>query len=276
MTKKRILSICLAVVLMMSMAALAGCGSKEEAKEDPKPTNTQELLDLNKKANEDVENYSLTGKGNLELKVSSGDEEMSAPIEFDANADLSKTIIHGKGTFSMTMMGETQKAEPEVYVDLENKKMYGKTADEDSWSTSDMDFDDEDLKVDLPDTIKEKLEFAESDDVYELTCDLTQIDIKDLIKTVVGDKEIDGLDTALEAIDKAEVKIDAGTLKMTYDKDSYLMTSMEIKEFSGSGKYEITEGQSMDVSATAVLDISLSDYNEVPEENFKLPEGVAE
>ena len=80
MTKKRILSLCLTVVLVLSMLVFAGCGSKEKKEEAPKPTNTQELLDAYKKASEDVENYSLAGKGTMEIKAAAQGMEMSIVV----------------------------------------------------------------------------------------------------------------------------------------------------------------------------------------------------
>ena len=57
--------------------------------------------------------------------------------------------------------------------------------------------------------------------------------------------------------------------------DHYTGTLMKVGRVAAITTLCLMAGHAYDV-ATAVLDISLSDYNEVPEENFKLPEGVAE
>ena len=273
MTRRKLLSICLAIAMTASMMMLAGCGSKE--KEEPKPTNTQELLDASKKAQEDVENVSIAGSGKAEIKAGSQGQEMTVPASFELTADASKDMIHAKGSGSIEMFGEKQEVAPEAYVDVKNKKIYSKTEEGGEWTSSDFDIDTEDVKVELPESIKEKLEFSETDDGYVLECDLSKIDIKELMKALSEEKgDVESLNEALDAIDKANVTIDTGKLTLTYDKETYLLSSMAVKEFSGSGSSEITEGQNLDVTATMDIEFTFSDYNNVAADKFALPEGV--
>lgn len=270
MTKKRILSVLLTIAMILSVMTFVGCGSKKA--EEPKPTNAKELLDANKKAQKEAENYSFTGKGSAEIKLSSAGQEMKVPASFDATGEISKDIYHLKGSASVEALGEKQNVDGEVFMDIKNKKVYSKTSDAESWSSSDMDVKEEDLKLEVPDNLVENLEFSEEDEAYVLTSDLSKIDIKELLKSMTEDKgDVASLDQALAALDSADISINSGTLKLAYDKDSYLIKSMTIKDFAGSGKYEYMEGQNMDITASLTLDITFSDYNKVSADKFELP-----
>lgn len=274
MTKKRILSVLLTIAMVLSVLTFVGCGSKKEA-EEPKPTNVQELLDANKKAQKKVKNYSFTGKGSAEIKVSYSGQEMTVPASFDASGEISDDVIHGKGSASVEALGEKQDVDGEIFMDMKNKKVYSKTSDSDSWSSSEMDFKQEDIKVELPDSLKDILEFAEEDDAYVLTADLSKIDLKELIKSIAEQQEdMDNasIEQALAALDSVDIAIDSGTLKMEYDKDTCLIKSFSIKEMAGSGKYEYMEGENMDVSASLDVEFTFSDYDKVSADSFKLPE----
>ena len=272
MNRRKILSICLTVVMIMSVLALAGCGSKKE--EEPKPTNAQELLDASKKASKEVDNFSLAGNGKIEIKAGVQGSEMSVPITFDGTGDISKDVIHAKANASMTMMGQEQKVAPEVYVDIKNKKTYSKTSEDEDWTSSDLDLDTEKMQsVEIPESIKTDLAFSETDEAYVLESDLTKIDLKELIKSVSENQEgAEQIDQALDAIDQAKIAINSGKLTMTYDKETYLIKSVTIKELAGSGSSEIAEGQNMDITATADIELTFSDYGKVAADKFKLPE----
>ena len=99
---KKKLSILLAMIMVMSLLALTGCGSKkEEAKEEPKPTTAEELLEANKKAQKEAENYAIKGNGSAELKAASQGMEMTVPLSFDVEGAVSKDVIYGKGSGGM-------------------------------------------------------------------------------------------------------------------------------------------------------------------------------
>ena len=271
---KKKLSILLAMVMIMSLLALTGCGSKkEEAKDEtPKPTTAEELLEANKKAQKEAENYAVKGKGSAEIKASSNGMEMTVPVEFDVEAEISKDVIHGKGSGSVEMSGEKQEGSGEVFLDRKNKKTYSRTGEDEAWSSSDLSEDTENIKFEIPESLKPNLEFSEEDDAYVLECDLTQIDLVELFKSFAEQQDIDQVDSAIETIEGANPAITAGKLTMKYEKDTCLLKSITVKEFAGSAATEIAEGQSMDISASADIEFNFSDYGKVPAETFELPE----
>ncbi len=274
MTKKKLLSVILSVVMVMTMLALTGCGG-EKKEEAPKPTSAEELLDASKKAMEDVENYSFNAKGSAEIKAGASGQEMSMPAEFEAEGEISDDVIHAKGSGSVEYLGQKQEASPEAYLDIKNKKAYAKMSADDSWSASDLTLETDDVSFEVPDSLKPELEFSEEDDAYVLTCDLSKIDIKELLKSIAEQQEGAedmNLDDALAALDQVNLSLDSGTLTMKYDKETCLISSMTIKEFAGSGKTAIAEGQDMTITASVDMEFNFTDYNKVPADAFKLPE----
>ena len=271
MTKKRIFSVVIAITMIMSMAAFTGCGSKE-AEEDPKPTNTQELLDANKKANEESKNFSFKGEGDAEIKAGSQGMEMSMAANFSGDGEVSKDVIHAKAKASVEMFGEKQDVAPEIYMDKKNKKVVAKTTEDGEWTSSELDMDTEEVKFEMPEAMKKQLEFKETDDAYVLECDLSKVDIKELLKSVAEEQgDVEGLDDMLATIEQANVAIKSGTLTMEFDKDNYLQKSITIKDLSGSGSSEVTEGQNMEMTVTANLKFTFSDYDKVSDDKFEVP-----
>ena len=270
---KKKLSILLAMIMVMSLLALTGCGSKkEEAKEEPKPTTAEELLEANKKAQKEAENYAIKGNGSAELKAASQGMEMTVPLSFDVEGAVSKDVIYGKGSGSAEMSGEKRDVSGEVFFDRKNKKTYSRTEEDGEWSSSELNEDAENIKFEVPESLKPSLEFSEADDAYVLECDLTQIDLVEIIKSFAEQQEIEQIDSAMETIESAKPAITAGKLTMKYEKDTCLLKSITVKEFAGSASTEIAEGQSMDIGATANIEFTFSDYGKVPAETFKLPE----
>ena len=271
MTKKRIFSVVIAIAMIMSMAAFTGCGSKK-AEEAPKPTNTQELLDANKKANEKAETFSFKGEGDAEIKAGSQGMEMSITANFSGDGEASKDVIHVKAKASMDMLGEKQDVAPEIYVDKKNNKVVARTEEDGKWTSSDLDMDTEEIKFEMPESLKKQLEFKETDDAYVLECDLSKVDIKELLKSVAEEQgDVEGLDDMLAAIEKVDAAIDSGTFTMEFDKDTCLQKSIIIKDLSGSGSSEIAEGQNMEMTVAANLKFTFSDYDKVSDDKFEVP-----
>ena len=275
--KKRLLTLSLASLLVIS--SLTGCGGQK--------VTAQSLLDgaygnekiksvdmdiaLNVDADVDTSNF--LGETDTE-SVDEIDPNMqvypteSTPMNFkialDANAKANEKVAYIDGNVDLNLFGFSQKIPTKSYSDLDNNVIYTYNENSDSWTktenkSSKIDF--EKINTKLSNDVFEDLKLEDSkkdDSVYTVTGTISMDKLKDLY----GDVADDILDTESDTLDMSKMKFD---VKMTFDKDSKLIKSMD---------YTI-DSSSLDSDQYTINDFSISIvFNQFNGVNVSIPDDV--
>lgn len=270
------------VLTINSSIVFTGCKKVKEVVKKESIDSVEDMFKANKEAFKKVKNYNADLKGDLKIIMGSEEEggSMNMPISASAKMAIGEDTAHGTLNMEMYLFGQEEKTKGEFYLDLKDKKAYGKFEEDENWSVSsleDVNIDfDKVTDIELPDSIIKASELKEEKDNYIITCNLTKIDFKDLLES------IDLSDQDIESVDLDSFKIEEGKIIYTFDSKTNLLKEIKFDNFTIVGTQNLgvedssDSSSKMDYSISLNGDIKLSNYNKLDKQEYEIPKEVKE
>lgn len=175
------------LVLVMVFTSLTGCGEKVTA---------ESLID---NAFEDVENMELEMNMDIEMEVSASGMSADVSMSMKGDIETSEKASHVNMTVSMNMMDMEMEESVETYAVLDGDTVTTYTYDKDSdqwyYTETENEIDSNELSSDMFDN----LEMEETDDGYEVTGVVKDVD--EMMSGLTGDDTTEALVDGLKDID---------------------------------------------------------------------------
>lgn len=272
--KKKLTMLAAALALIIGMAGLvAGCGGGSS---EPQITDAASLAAANQEAQSTVESYHMDMDMNMDMTLRMdgiqevmGTDSLTMPMTMTMSMDSGKQTAHATSNTKMELMGQSLDQNAEMYIDIENAVTFSKAEGTEQWIKSQTDSSMSDMMNSMADMSAEMLsqaDFAETDSGYTLTLDAA----------VMGEaiKETNLFDSYSSAgMEFQEFNIDGGELIYTFDKDSVLVTKIEMKAVNVKARGDM-QGTVVDMQVPITTTLDYSQYGEIDPEVYKIPEEV--
>lgn len=266
--------IALACMIMVCAIVVVACGG-------PKVTGVRSLAATNVKAHSDVESYHMNGKVNMKVSLDSGKlKNLLGPV--DPKLPVKMTIVTDGGPESahittdaeIKVFGESVPVQTaEVYLDVKNRMAYTRTGKSRKWKKA---VDEDQIGTRelagglamVGKTVLENGTYKETEKFYTLT-----IPAEKAAELVANLHLLDRVDLGIA--DVRDITVEGGLVIYRVDKETNLLHSIELKDVAvrGTGTYE---GMTVKLKSPVNGVFRFSQYNEVEESKYTIPEDVLE
>ena len=265
----------IACLIVLCLIVIVACG--------PKVTGVKSLVAANVNAQSKVESYHMDGKVNMEialdpnesndLQVLLGKVDLKLPVKMTMDTDAGAETAHITTDASVKLFGKTVPVQTvEVYLDIVNRVAYTKAGESSEWKKS----GDENQEMELKDlagglakvgkTVLENATYEETGEYYTLTMPADKAG--DLVTDL---RLLDRVDLGIA--DVSDITVEGGEIVYNVDKETLLVDSVQLKDLDirGKGTYK---GVSVDLKFPTNGSFQFSQYNELEESDYAIPEEV--
>lgn len=276
-TKKRILIITILLVACLILGLIAFTTLMR-----PRITGVKSLIAANVRAQAKVKSYHMDGDVNMDITLE--DEKFQAlqsvldlklPVRMTLSADSGTETAHVITDAKVSILGKKVPVKTsELYLDMKNMAVYSKAGDPPQWKKSGDHADQLGFKeltggiTIAGKTVVDNADLDESDKFYTLTMPAEKTG--DLVKDL---HLLDRVDLGIA--DVSDITVEEGQIAYIVDKTTLRVHFIELKdvECRGKGTYE---GASFDLKFMINGLFRFSRYNELKEEEYKIPPEVTE
>ena len=257
-------------VIALTLGLFTACGGS------PTIDDASSLVEANKAAQEAVTSYHMDSDMDMNIAMGMeglesllGTSSLSMPMDMKMAMDMGKESAHGTTSVSISMMGQKQDVNAEMYVDIKEGVAYSKLDGADTWTKSEQDAASMDMAgsvSEMSEDILSKAKFESDDDSYELT--LTAADLGESISDL---GLMDNLGSS--GVELKDFSMTEGEVKYTFDKDKVLLrkVSMDDVKIKATGSMQ---GTTMDMDITMEADYELGKYDELDPKDYQIPDEV--
>lgn len=291
----KFLSAAAALVMLLS-----GCeqkvgsndGGVDIVDEKPAITDTASLLDMHKTMAGNVSNFTVNGRLEAVISMTSEDENQSATAALGYEANISMdNQLYAKLNFVAAIPDEDDISETiEVYVKLTDAQVdaWYKSESDDTWYYQSVEIDEDQMAV-----INRKSEFSidgdfsSTDTAYIITQTLRSVFESEAYKNAlsdieneIGDDDLDSgfnfsIDDIFEqlgtTLEDFYDQLGKAKIQYTFDKNTFRLTNVDLSGFN----YELTVPD-MDMLFKLSLSFSniISNYNDLSESDYAVPDEI--
>ena len=261
-----------ALVMALCLLLCTACGK-------PKVTGVKSLVAANVAAQAKAENYQVDGDVDMDITLDEEEvtellqTELKLPVEMTLNAKIGQNTGHVTTEAGVNIMGQSVTLQNmELYMDMKNKAAYTKSGESGDWTKAEY----QEEKVDfwklaggtavVGKMVLENAVYTESDDHYSLTLPAEEAG------GLIADLHLlDRVDLGLADI--RDITVEDGDIIYNVDKDSLLVSSIQLKDVDvrGRGTYE---EHSVDLKFPLNADFQFSRYNELDAAEYTVPEEI--
>ena len=262
-----------ALVLAIGMTGmLSACGGGGEAQ----ITDAASLAAANQSAQAAAESYHMDMDMNMELTLKMDGlqevmdtESLTMPMTMKMSMDAGKETAHADSNTSMSLMGQSMDQDAEMYIDMANGVTYTKAKGSDGWEKTETDSSMSDMMnsvAEMSADLLAKAEYAETDSGYTLTLDAAEMGEALKETNLFGSYSEAGMEFK-------EFNINGGEIVYTFDKESALITKIEMKAVDVKAKGDM-QGTAIDMQVPITTTIEYSQYGEIEPAAYEIPADV--
>ena len=261
--------LCLILGLVFVLGLMTACG-------ETSITDGKSLIEANKAAQEKVESFHMDSDIDMDMSMKMdgleavlGSSSIEMPMKMEIAMDAGKETAHGTTTADISVLGQSQKVDAEMYYDLKNGTVYSKTADSSTWTKSEQDMSSIDLAgnlADISDEILEKAEFSSDDDGYKLT-----LQAKDLGDSINEMGLLNDINSAGVSLDK--FTINEGQIIYTFNKENVNLQKVDMEDIKIDAA-GTAQGSTVDLAIDMDGDYEFSKYNQLDPKDYEIPDEV--
>ena len=257
-------------VIALTLGIFTACGGS------PTIDDASSLIEANRTAQEAVSSYHMDSDMDMNIAMGMeglesllGSSSLNMPMDMKMSMDMGKESGHGTTSVSISMMGQKQDVNAEMYVDIKEGVAYSKLDTADAWTKNEQDASTMDMISSvsaMSDEILSKAKFESDEESYKLT--LTAADLGESINDL-------GLMDSLgsSGVELKDFSMTEGEIKYTFDKDKVLLRkiSMDNVKVKATGS---VQGTTMDMDITMKADYELGKYDELDPKDYQIPDDV--